>query len=152
MVRTRLTVLILVLLGNVLLVSGALVWTVARAQYHLGRSQISHDELDAYHSVAEAALQGVRIRLADHEAGDVDGTVADIGISGVEANRDDLAETETQLRKNLEALKAMTKRESAFVDRDKQAEESTEIGGVEQLTGTINAILDQQHKIGRSVV
>jgi len=138
MVRTRLTVLILVLLGSVLLVSGALVWTVARAQYHLERSQISHDELDAYHAVAEAAYRHFK-------------QLADIGISGVEANRDDLAETETELRNNLDALKAMTKRESAFVDRDKQAEESAEIGGVERLAATINAILDQQHRLGRAL-
>ncbi|HKJ73684.1 MAG TPA: ATP-binding protein [Alphaproteobacteria bacterium] len=138
MVRTRLTVLILVLLGAVLLVSGALVWTVWRAQYHLERSQISHDELDAYHAVAESAYRHFK-------------QLGDIAISGGAANTDDIAETGAQLSKNLQALKKMTEREAAFVDPDKRAEESEEIGDVDELIRTINSILDQQTMLGRAL-
>ncbi len=138
MVRTRLTILILVLLGSVLVVSSALVWTVWRAQYYLERSQISHDELDAYHAVAEAAYRHFK-------------QLADISISGVAANREDLRETEALLKRNLESLRAITKRETTFVDPDKQAEESIELGSVDRLTSTINSILEQQHRIGRSL-
>jgi signal transduction histidine kinase len=68
MVRTRLTILIILLVLSQLLASGFLLWTIDNARYFIDRRRLSYHEVEGYFDLAEDARQ-LRQQLMDVAAG-----------------------------------------------------------------------------------
>lgn len=68
MVRTRLTILIVLLVLSQLLASGFLLWTIDNARYFIDRRRLSYHEVEGYFDLAEDARQ-LRQHLMDVAAG-----------------------------------------------------------------------------------
>ena len=81
MVRARLTVLVLALLAAILGMAAGLVWSIDRAQYHLERSRFTHEQLEVYLALSEAAYRHFK-------------QLGDLALTGTSDNAEDLAESD----------------------------------------------------------